>query len=226
MSEDPDIPSAREPLEEEQSSEAAAARDAAGARPHWQFKPGQSGNPAGRPKGSRNRTTLCWEPLVPGGDGAALVRQALQGAFAGDAVMQRAFLHKLVSPARRRPVTLDLPEDASPTDLDALMDATCRALAAGEVTPEEANEIAAFVRARIGARLAGLRARRIEADLAQREREAQSRPPWGHRPDYQAFIAPYLRRIAEIREMVEGLQQKEAAAAAASEPAGETEKTL
>ena len=30
---------------------------------HW-FKPGQSGNPAGKPKGARNKTTLAIEALL------------------------------------------------------------------------------------------------------------------------------------------------------------------
>jgi len=30
------------------------------------FQPGQSGNPAGKPKGSRNKTTLAMEALLDG----------------------------------------------------------------------------------------------------------------------------------------------------------------
>jgi hypothetical protein len=30
------------------------------------FQPGQSGNPAGKPKGARNRTTLAIEALIDG----------------------------------------------------------------------------------------------------------------------------------------------------------------
>ena len=41
------------------------------------FKPGQSGNPAGRPKGARNKTTLAVEALLDG-DAEALTREAIE----------------------------------------------------------------------------------------------------------------------------------------------------
>jgi Family of unknown function (DUF5681) len=40
-------------------------------QPGGQFKPGQSGNPNGRPTGSRNRATLAIEALLEG-EGEAL----------------------------------------------------------------------------------------------------------------------------------------------------------
>src|SRR4051812_10980558 len=65
-----------------------------------QFVPGASGNPAGRPKGSRNRSTMIMEAI---GDEAAegLMRKAVDRAMAGDGPMLRAFLLKLMPPARR-----------------------------------------------------------------------------------------------------------------------------
>jgi hypothetical protein len=199
-----------------EAREAAALGEAVSApdRPHWLFKPGQSGNPGGRPKRSRNRATLWAESILP--IGGAVVERALEGAFAGDAVMQRAFLNKLVAPARRRPIPLDLPEDASPTDLDALMDAACHALAAGEATPEEAGEIAAFVRARVAIRLAVLRARRIEADLAEREekRRAEAAGHW----DVDEELRAACRRVEELHTMLAKME--------ADDAAEETEKSL
>ena len=45
------------------------------------FQPGQSGNPAGKPKGARNRTTLAIEALI---DGAADDIANYTETFAGD----------------------------------------------------------------------------------------------------------------------------------------------
>lgn len=207
----------KSPQQEIQEAREAAARGEsvpAPDRPHWLFQPGQSGNPKGRPKGSKNRATLWAESLLP--VGGLVVERALEGAFAGDAVMQRAFLHKFVAPARKRAIELDLPEDASPTDLDALMDAVCHALAAGEVTPEEAGEIAAFVRARVSVRLAVLRARRIEADLAEREEKRRAEAAGGWEADEELQAA--CRRIQELHAIFARMD--------AAEAAGETEKSL
>lgn len=157
--------------QQEACPETARETEAAPAtRPHWQFKPGQSGNPAGRPKGSRNRASRLADGLLD--CEGKLIDEALERAFAGDPVMLRACLHKLVPGIRRRPVALDLPADASPTDMDALLDATSAALAAGSVTPEEAGEIAAYVRSRIAAKLDVLKARLLEIEIAERERQA------------------------------------------------------
>jgi hypothetical protein len=45
-----------------------------------QFVPGVSGNPAGRPEGSRNRATLALQELMQS-EGESVVQKALQMAF-------------------------------------------------------------------------------------------------------------------------------------------------
>src|SRR3954465_9096925 len=47
------------------------------------FGPGQSGNPNGRPQGSRNKTTLAVEALLDG-EAEALTRKAVELAKNGD----------------------------------------------------------------------------------------------------------------------------------------------
>ena len=48
-----------------------------------QFKPGQSGNPNGRPNGSRNKATMALEALLDG-EGEAMTRKAVESALNGD----------------------------------------------------------------------------------------------------------------------------------------------
>jgi Family of unknown function (DUF5681) len=50
------------------------------------FRPGQSGNPAGKPKGARNRTTLAVEALLQG-EATAITRKAIERAKAGRLVL-------------------------------------------------------------------------------------------------------------------------------------------
>jgi Family of unknown function (DUF5681) len=54
------------------------------------FEPGQSGNPAGRPKGSRNKATLAVEALLDG-EAEEITRKAIELAKKGDLAAIRPF---------------------------------------------------------------------------------------------------------------------------------------
>jgi hypothetical protein len=64
-----------------------------------QFGAGQSGNPAGRPKGARNHTTRAVEALLDG-EAEALTRKAIEMALDGDGPAMRLCLDRLCHPAR------------------------------------------------------------------------------------------------------------------------------
>ena len=66
------------------------------------FKPGQSGNPSGRPKGARHRTTVAIEALLEG-EGEALTRKAIELAKAGDMQALRLCMDRLAPPRRDFP---------------------------------------------------------------------------------------------------------------------------
>jgi hypothetical protein len=75
-------------------------------RPGW--KPGQSGNPKGRPAGSRNRVTIvALAAMEEGAD--AIARKVVGMAKAGDMSAARLVLERLVPPAKERPIFLALP---------------------------------------------------------------------------------------------------------------------
>ena len=57
------------------------------------FEEGQSGNPAGRPKGARNRTTLAMQALLEG-EAESLTRKAIEMAQEGDPVALRMCLDR------------------------------------------------------------------------------------------------------------------------------------
>lgn len=132
------------------------------------FAPGHSGNPAGRPKGARNRTTLLAEALLDG-EGEALCRKAIDRALAGDTAMARFLIGRLCPASADQPVALGL-APGEEKDPDAVLTRTLRLVADGEITPKQGLQIARFV-----AILARLRheARKVSRRLAEQS---------GHRP--------------------------------------------
>ena len=104
------------------------------------FQPGQSGNPAGKAKGTRNATTLALEALLDG-EAAALTRKAIELAQDGDTVALRLCLDRLLPPRKDRPITFALPPITTTDDLPLATGAIVAAVAAGELTPAEASEI-------------------------------------------------------------------------------------
>lgn len=62
------------------------------------FKPGQSGNPAGKPKGAKDKRTYHRELFQAHAD--ELIKKAVEMAKAGDPTMLKACLDRIVSPYR------------------------------------------------------------------------------------------------------------------------------
>ncbi|WP_342167059.1 DUF5681 domain-containing protein [Methylobacterium sp. SD21] len=114
------------------------------------FTEGQSGNPAGRPKGSRNRSTLALEQIFEG-EAEKLSRKAIEMALDGDGPAMKLCLDRLLSPRRDRSITFDLPAINSAADLPKATEAMLRAVALGEITPSEAADIGKAVSAHIEA---------------------------------------------------------------------------
>jgi hypothetical protein len=108
------------------------------------FKPGQSGNPAGRPKGARHKTTLAIEALLDG-QHEKLTQKAIDLALAGDMQALRICMDRLAPVRRDRPVMFDLPRIETIADLPQATRAIMEAVAAGELTPSEAAELGKLV---------------------------------------------------------------------------------
>ena len=104
------------------------------------FKPGKSGNPSGRPKGARNKTTMAIEALLEG-EADALTRKAIEMAKAGDGPALRMCLDRLAPPRKDAPVCFDLPPIKSVADAVEASSALLSAVAGGDVTPDEAARI-------------------------------------------------------------------------------------
>ena len=72
------------------------------------YKKGQSGNPAGKKPGTRNKTTVALETLLDG-EADNLTRKAISMALEGDATMMRLCIERVISARKDRPINFDLP---------------------------------------------------------------------------------------------------------------------
>ena len=77
------------------------------------FEKGMSGNPTGRPSGSRNATTLALEALLDG-QANALTQKAIDLALTGDMAALRLCLDRILPPRKDRPVSFTLPRLIAP----------------------------------------------------------------------------------------------------------------
>jgi hypothetical protein len=133
-------------------------RDARG-----RFVTGQSGNPAGKVPGTRNRATLL-RAALDGEEGAAMARMVIDKALSGDVVAAKFCLGRLEPMPRSRAIELDLPEGARARDIVAAFDVTVRAMASGEITPDEAVQVTRVLDGRL---------RAIEAAVREEARHAR-----------------------------------------------------
>jgi hypothetical protein len=111
------------------------------------FKPGQSGNPAGRPAGSRNKATLALEALFDG-EGEAISRKAIEKALEGDTTALRLCLERIYPPRKSRPVALELPAIETAEDVAKAHGTVIAAMAVGDITPDEATAVAGVLEAK------------------------------------------------------------------------------
>ena len=114
------------------------------------FVAGTSGNPAGRPKGARNRTTVAVEEILDG-EADALARKAIELALAGDTVALRLCLERIAPAKRERPTPFALPKLETAADAVQASAALVEAVAAGELTTAQAAELGKLVESYIKA---------------------------------------------------------------------------
>lgn len=129
--------------------------------PKTRGKPFETGNP-GRPRGARHRVTLAIEALLEG-QHEALTQKAVEKALEGDTVALRLCLDRIAPPRRDATITIALPEVKSAEDAVAASAAVLAAVAAGEVTPDEAGRVMALLTAHKAIVEAGDLERRITA---------------------------------------------------------------
>ena len=104
------------------------------------FQSGQSGNPEGRPKGARNKTTLAIESLLDG-EAEELTRKVIEKAREGDITALKLCLDRLAPVRKGRPIEIDLPPVTNASDLAKAGAQVTKHLAEGIISPEEAQAV-------------------------------------------------------------------------------------
>lgn len=116
--------------------------------PSTAFQPGQSGNPAGRPKGCRNKATQAVLALMEGA-GKEIVQAVIRAAQEGNLAAAKMVLDRLAPPVRERPVSMpDFPDTTTLAGIDQAAQVVLGAVAAGELTPGEASTLSSIIEMR------------------------------------------------------------------------------
>ncbi|WP_306792342.1 hypothetical protein [Methylocystis sp. MJC1] len=110
------------------------------------------------------------------GEAEALTRRAIELALAGDGPALRLCLERLVPARRDRPVYLALPAIETASGVSRAMAAILAAVAAGDVTPSEAEAVSKLVETHLRA----LEATEFERRLKALEGEGNNEPDTIH----------------------------------------------
>lgn len=115
--------------------------------PPHAWRPGQSGNPAGKKPGSRNKATQMVMALMEGG-AEEITRTVIDAAKAGDLTAARLVIERLAPPLRERPLSLPLPDTGTVAGVSAAQQAILQAVGDGEILPGEGTALAGIVESR------------------------------------------------------------------------------
>jgi len=102
---------------------------------------GASGNPAGRPSGSRNQSSLFFEELLSG-QGEALIQKGIELSLKGDTRALSICWDRLLPPRKERAIELPLPKLTDVKSVSAALASVVTAVAEGRITPGEAESLA------------------------------------------------------------------------------------
>ena len=104
------------------------------------FKKGQSGNLKGRPKGSKNKSTIAAETLLEGSL-ERICRRVENEALNGNMQAAKMILDRILPAKRDRAIKIDLPQIHNGKDILKAVGAIMNAIASGEISPSEGESL-------------------------------------------------------------------------------------
>jgi hypothetical protein len=113
------------------------------------FKPGRSGNPAGKKPGTRNKVTMAVQDLLYG-QAEALTQKCVELGLEGDMTALRKCLDRIIPVVKERPVSMDLPDTSTAEGIEKANDAILQAVATGQISPGEGAVFSNILKERRG----------------------------------------------------------------------------
>jgi hypothetical protein len=104
------------------------------------FKRGQSGNPRGKPKGARNKSTLAAESLLEGSLDR-ICQRIEEEALNGNMQAAKMILDRFLPCRKDRVIQLDLPPIKTHEDVLSVIGCIVSAVGNGEISPSEGESL-------------------------------------------------------------------------------------
>jgi len=104
------------------------------------FKRGQSGNPKGKPKGARNKSTLAAEKLLEGSLDR-ICQRIEEEALNGNMQAAKMILDRFLPVRKDRSIKIDFPQINSLEDVLNAIGSIVNAVGSGEISPSEGESL-------------------------------------------------------------------------------------
>lgn len=108
------------------------------------FKAGKSGNPAGRPKGARNKTLVALDKILDD-EGQTLLQKAVELGKEGDIQALKLCLDRVMPVRKDTPISFKLPKINGAEDLPKVTGAILKAVSNGSLTPSEGQALSGIL---------------------------------------------------------------------------------
>ncbi len=111
------------------------------------FKPGESGNPSGRPRGARNKASVMAQRLMED-QTEAVVQTVVNAALTGDMSACKLIVERLLPPVKERPIDADLklPANIDAENAGQVFGEIFRAVSGGRIYPGEGDMLVKMLR--------------------------------------------------------------------------------